>query len=122
MRLIDVGPPDGSVAPRLRNTKAYSNGIQTYFTLSHCWGNPDEETKLKMSTTKASLAIRMKYIDFDSLPKVFRDAIRVTRFFHIRWLWIDSLCIVQVGIISEVLTNCAHIFRTQPTTGNFSLL
>ncbi|KAL9032058.1 MAG: hypothetical protein Q9214_008126, partial [Letrouitia sp. 1 TL-2023] len=30
-----------------------------------------------------------------TLPKTFRDAIQVTRKLHIRWLWIDSLCIIQ---------------------------
>ncbi|PVH68192.1 HET-domain-containing protein [Cadophora sp. DSE1049] len=94
-RLLDVGPSDGSLAPRLRLTKDCSDDTQTYITLSHCWGNPDNQMKQRMSTTKASLGLRMKHIDLKSLPRVFQDAIIVTRFLDVRWLWIDSLCILQ---------------------------
>jgi hypothetical protein len=31
----------------------------------------------------------------ESLPKSFRDAVLVTRKLHIRYLWIDSICIIQ---------------------------
>lgn len=31
----------------------------------------------------------------NSLPKSFQDAVTVTRKLHIRYLWIDSLCIIQ---------------------------
>jgi len=34
-------------------------------------------------------------IDYHSLPKNFQDAIAVTRSIGVRYLWIDSLCIVQ---------------------------
>ena len=37
----------------------------------------------------------LKEIDFDSLPKTFRNAISLTRFLNIQYIWIDSLCIVQ---------------------------
>jgi hypothetical protein len=32
------------------------------------------------------------------LPRTFQDAIRLTRLFDIRYLWIDSLCIIQNSI------------------------
>jgi hypothetical protein len=34
-------------------------------------------------------------IDFDMLPATFKDAVTVTRAVGCRYLWIDSLCIVQ---------------------------
>ncbi|KAF5492284.1 hypothetical protein CGCS363_v011204 [Colletotrichum siamense] len=34
-------------------------------------------------------------IEFDELPKTFKDAIEVTRVLGFRYLWIDSLCIIQ---------------------------
>jgi len=34
-------------------------------------------------------------LDFDILPKTFQDAITVTRSLGKRYLWIDSLCIIQ---------------------------
>lgn len=30
-----------------------------------------------------------------NLPKTFRDAVQITRALNIRYLWIDSLCIIQ---------------------------
>ena len=34
-------------------------------------------------------------IGMEELPKTFRDAVEMTRQFNLRYLWIDSLCIVQ---------------------------
>lgn len=34
-------------------------------------------------------------IDTGDLPKTFRDAVHITRSIGVRFLWIDSLCIVQ---------------------------
>jgi hypothetical protein len=34
-------------------------------------------------------------LDFEQLPKNFQDAITTTRLLGIRYLWIDSLCIIQ---------------------------
>ncbi|KAF6785733.1 heterokaryon incompatibility protein [Colletotrichum sojae] len=36
-----------------------------------------------------------KGIDLDKLPKTFRQAVQVTRKLGVRYLWIDSLCILQ---------------------------
>lgn len=37
----------------------------------------------------------MDGIDISSLPKTFQDAITVSRNLNVRFLWIDSLCIIQ---------------------------
>ncbi len=61
-----------------------------YTALSHCWG------ALKpLTTTGSSLEQRKQGIEWSSLPKTFRDAIHVTHSLGIKYLWIDSLCIVQ---------------------------
>lgn len=39
-------------------------------------------------------------IDMNSLPKTIQDTIRITRLLHVRFLWVDSLCILQ-GSSSE---------------------
>nr|ADT63893.1 HET domain protein pin-c2 [Neurospora crassa] len=65
---------------------------QPYFTLSHCWGPPE---KRPTTTTKANLSQRMERIPFVELPRTFQDAIEMTRKLGHRYLWIDSLCIVQ---------------------------
>lgn len=61
-----------------------------YITLSHCWGNVDM-TKLTLANYRTFCSA----IDYETLPPTFRDAIDITRLLSIRYLWIDSLCIIQ---------------------------
>lgn len=70
----------------------YPDFLPDYMTLSHCWGPPE---KSPIMTTKENLGQRMTRISIDDLPNTFRDAVRVTRELDERYLWIDSLCIVQ---------------------------
>jgi len=63
-----------------------------YITLSHCWGPPKVRP---IMTTKGNLEERMTRICIDDLSKTFRDAVRVVRELGERYLWIDSLCIIQ---------------------------
>ncbi|KAK4108975.1 HET-domain-containing protein [Canariomyces notabilis] len=46
-------------------------------------------------TTKATLASRLEKIHPDELSKTFRDALEITRGLGLRYIWIDSLCIIQ---------------------------
>lgn len=86
-RVIDLGHPDGSLIPRLYHSRG-KPGI--WATLSHCWGKT-----VTMTLTFATLEDRMQGISIAALPKNFQDAIAVTRILGIRYLWIDSLCIIQ---------------------------
>ena len=63
-----------------------------YITLSHCWGPPEHRP---ITTTKASLGDRMSRIPIDDLSNTFRDAVNIARTLGARYLWIDSLCIIQ---------------------------
>jgi hypothetical protein len=82
-RVIDVGKEQ----PCLH----LSNGAKApYITLSHCWGELETIT-----TTKSTLEARMSGFSMESLPKLFQDAVKVTRLLNIHYLWIDSLCIIQ---------------------------
>ncbi|GKT68609.1 heterokaryon incompatibility protein [Colletotrichum tofieldiae] len=63
---------------------------EPYTTLSHCWGSA-QFLQLKKSTYDEF----KKGVKLDRLPKTFREAIQVTRRLGIRFLWIDSLCILQ---------------------------
>ncbi|KAJ5022811.1 heterokaryon incompatibility protein-domain-containing protein [Bipolaris maydis] len=85
-RLLDVGHEGSPII--LRSTRTFTS--QQYACLSHCWGNSRPYTL--NSTTEQDLK---KGIDAEKLPKTFRDAIHVTRSLDIRYLWIDSLCIIQ---------------------------
>lgn len=65
-------------------------GVGRYVALSYCWGNSHPP-----KTTLANLKEQRKCISFDTLPRTFQDAITVTRELGIRYIWIDSLCILQ---------------------------
>lgn len=62
-----------------------------YVTLSYCWGDP----KALIQTTKSTLASRQRTIPWSELPRLFEDAISITRKIGIEFIWIDCLCIVQ---------------------------
>ena len=64
--------------------------ILPYTTLSHCWGQLAIK-KLEKDTLKDMV----KKIAISELPKTFQDAVVVTRELGIRYLWVDSLCIIQ---------------------------
>lgn len=86
-RVIDVGPPDGSQHPRLLESRGQTG---EYIALSHCWG-----TAQVLTTTQRSMEKRLARIPLLTMPKTFRDAVRVVRALEFRYLWIDSLCIIQ---------------------------
>ncbi|KAH8647038.1 heterokaryon incompatibility protein-domain-containing protein [Tricladium varicosporioides] len=68
-----------------------SNGLRApYVTLSHCWGR-----KQTLTTTLSTLDERKSKISIESLPQLYRDAALITRRLNIKYLWIDSLCIIQ---------------------------
>ncbi|EGO51520.1 hypothetical protein NEUTE1DRAFT_132434 [Neurospora tetrasperma FGSC 2508] len=74
------------------DTIGHNDRQPSYLTLSHCWGPPE---KRPATTTRASLVANMNRILFSSLPKTFQDAVEITRRLGQRYLWIDSLCIIQ---------------------------
>lgn len=86
-RVIDVGALN-TQEPRLKITT--EGEIAHYMTLSHCWGR-----KPVIRTTKATLQSHLTSLPLASLPKTFREAITITRELGIKYLWIDSLCIIQ---------------------------
>lgn len=68
-------------------------GIE-YTALSYCWGSAeDAETQCK--TTMENISARLRNITFVELSPVIRDAVRVTRALSIKYLWVDSLCVIQ---------------------------
>lgn len=90
-RLIDVGPFDGSQNPRLiSSVDIPSAQSKRYAALSHCWG-----TSQPVTTQITTLSERMKGIPMELMTKNFRDAIIITRNLGLRYIWIDSLCILQ---------------------------
>jgi hypothetical protein len=87
-RLLDVSGP--SIRLTLTNPDDCSTYTK-YCCLSHCWGGVTDIPLLKTDTLQSFVS----EIDINTLPRTFQDAILITRQLHIRYLWIDSLCIIQ---------------------------
>jgi hypothetical protein len=87
-RLLDVGSSDGIQEPFLFESKKPCH----YVALSYCWGN-DVDDVLKL--TNSNVQTFKSAIQFSSLPQTLRDAVTFCRGMKMRYLWVDSLCIVQ---------------------------
>jgi hypothetical protein len=75
----------------IRLIKTAEEPLQTpYATLSHCWGGGRF-----LQLTKATLPIFCTSISLLDLPRTFQEVVFVARRLDIRYLWIDSLCIMQ---------------------------
>ncbi len=85
-RLVDVGNEDRP--PRLVIPPVGSSG--QYVALSHCWGG-----RQPLTTKTSTLAERQNAIPLPTMPLTFQHAVHVTRRLGFRYLWIDSLCIIQ---------------------------
>ncbi|PMD47672.1 HET-domain-containing protein, partial [Hyaloscypha variabilis F] len=88
-RLLDVGETRHEPYIRLQATNNIPSDTP-YLTLSHCWGS-----KRLISLTTETMSNFEKAIQISDLPSTFRDAVDFVRSCGLRYLWIDSLCIVQ---------------------------
>lgn len=86
-RVIDVGMQEDWMDLRVTHARKRR---AAYIALSHCWGGPIEP----MLTSKTIHGFQDR-LPFLELPANFRDAITITRRLGFRYLWIDSLCIIQ---------------------------
>ena len=85
-RVVDVGSKEGACSLYV------SMGERVpYTTLSHRWAEPE----VMCRTLTDNLEARTKAIVAKDLPRTFQDAITITRRLGIKYLWIDSLCIIQ---------------------------
>lgn len=122
-RLIDVGPHDGSQEPKLiLSSDIEMTACRNYAALSHCWGgtqlkqistiqgqsglvpevvstaqrsSPTFTPRKPLVTLSENLVERMERIPMKILPKTFQDSVTITRNLGLRYIWIDSLCIIQ---------------------------
>ena len=63
-----------------------------YIALSHCWGSTGNRP---LRTTARNLESHQDGIPFENLPKTFQDCVEFSQCMGIRYVWIDSLCIIQ---------------------------
>ena len=108
-RVIDLGLQEEKLLPRLHLSSSEDLNMK-YIALSHCWGMT-KPAILK----KNMLRTMIRGIDWSRLPKTFQDAMVITRRLGFRYLWIDSLCIMQdsledwskeSGNMQNVYVNC----------------
>jgi hypothetical protein len=90
-RLLDLNSlqRDGDSGISLITTENGSPYL--YACLSHRW----DTAVVSCRTTVDNILQRLEFIHFDQMPTNFREAISIARYLDIRYLWIDSLCIVQ---------------------------
>lgn len=92
VRFVDVGNEECPMF-RLVDGKSLVSGYGDikYVTLSYRWTTETEKTKMQ-THNKADYE---NSIPTDTLPQVYKDAATVARFLGVRYVWIDSLCIIQ---------------------------
>ena len=97
-RLLDVSirGPNGTQGVRLCDG-LFADPLSEYVTLSHCWGQA-KTTRLH----KKTLAALRQGVAASNLSKTFAHAASVTLQLGYRYLWIDALCIMQVGVASRL--------------------
>jgi hypothetical protein len=100
-RVLDLllGPDSKSVVLKEsewnEDEQRYEHG--EYVALSHVWGLGKGPR-----TTKDTLTAHLKGIEWSALPRTLQEAIVLTRAMGIRYLWIDSLCLVQDDVQAKL--------------------
>jgi hypothetical protein len=90
-RLIELLPLQNSEPEwRLRKYPDEVHKTAEYVTLSHRWGSA-EHLQLKKENISALREGQL----LSDLPPKYRDAITIAKRFAVKYIWIDSLCIVQ---------------------------
>ncbi|KAK8066093.1 hypothetical protein PG997_012840 [Apiospora hydei] len=97
-----------------------------YVTLSHCWGD-----SVPLRLVHSNMGAMEDGIDIQQLPRTFQECFRVAHEVGIRYLWIDSLCIVQdseedwqreAGLMEQVYSNCyLNIAASESSNGTEGL-
>lgn len=89
-RLLEVFTDNGRHSLRLVSTGDLPQDTR-YIALSHCWGG----VAINSKTTRENVEAYFISIDIEMIPKTFQESVHITRALGIRYLWIDSLCIIQ---------------------------
>ncbi|KAH7064924.1 heterokaryon incompatibility protein-domain-containing protein, partial [Macrophomina phaseolina] len=108
-RLIDVSNSPSAV--RLVDTASIET--EPYATLSYCWGKSQP-----LVTTAAALVEHMQELEVGRLPRTLQDGIKATRALGLKYLWVDSLCIIQDSIADREreISRMQQIFQNSHVT------
>jgi hypothetical protein len=88
-RVLELYGDDTQPSIKLIESKGQTG---RYLALSHCWGSPERPP---LRTISENFQAHHNRIPFGDLPKTFQDAVEFTQGIGIRYIWIDSLCIIQ---------------------------
>lgn len=88
-RILDLEVNEKEVGDGLRLVSS-ENMVASYVALSHCWIG-----RTVPVTTKENLDARLQQIKLSSLSQTFQEVVKICRWLNMRYLWIDSLCIIQ---------------------------
>lgn len=91
-RLIDVGSL-GREQLRLIETATDAPKENKYVALSHPWGDPKNHKPFM--TLRTNVLQHKQAIPEADLPLTFKHAVECARNLGVRYLWIDSICIIQ---------------------------
>lgn len=87
-RVLDVGQLNNEEVTLYQTQRE----IGAYITLSHCWGPVELQPPRTLSSNIKELS---KKIPWEQVSTTFQHAIWLTQSLGIRYLWINSLCIIQ---------------------------
>ena len=88
-RLLDLGTEPGGT---VRVVETAGKTMESpYMSLSHCWGL----VQFRTLTPETYPAFTSTGVPWEVLSRNFREAIELAWFLRVRYMWIDSLCIVQ---------------------------
>ncbi|KAH7062208.1 heterokaryon incompatibility protein-domain-containing protein [Macrophomina phaseolina] len=93
-RLLYIGDTEPFSKVYLREAGTIA-GDAEYVTLSHAWGQSDGTRASCQILEHKNLATLVAGITQQDLPRTFQDAVTISRRLGFKYLWIDSLCIIQ---------------------------
>lgn len=93
-RLIDIGTSLGDIPCLVCSRNLSNTESLRYAALSYCWGTT-EDAPTQLKTESSTLEDRYTGIPIETMTRTIVDAIHVAHALEIRYLWIDSLCIIQ---------------------------
>ena len=96
MRVLDLQDPGSVDSLKLIECEAQQHG--NYVALSYVWGTLPCLRLLDHNRVTLMAGILM-----ENLPRTIQDAVKVTRALNIRYLWVDSLCILQDSVKDKEL-------------------
>ncbi|RDW77773.1 hypothetical protein BP6252_05826 [Coleophoma cylindrospora] len=89
-RLLDTGAPGQAPSLRLVLSESLDRATTSYLALSHRWGQAEI-----LTLKESNIDSLQENISLVSVPRTFQHAAVMTRALGYRYIWIDSLCIIQ---------------------------